>query len=64
MFKKYNQDRTGQKKSQKRNILPLLGQAPRKAIAIKFGTGVAVNEVVAWAEFDFENLRGVYFTGG
>ena len=49
-------DRTGQdrttKKSQKRNISHISGQAPRKAIAIKLGTGVDVHDVVAWAEFD------------
>ena len=51
------QDRTGQegitKKSQKRNISPIWGKAPRKDIAMKFGTGVDVLEVVIWAEFDF-----------
>jgi len=49
------QDRTGQdnKKSQKRNISHIWGQAPRKAIAIKFGTGVDVHEAVTWAKFDF-----------
>jgi len=31
---------------------------------MKFGTGVDVHEVVAWAEFHLENLRGVNFTGG
>ena len=31
---------------------------------MKFGTGVDVLEVVTWAEFDLENLRGVNFTGG
>jgi len=50
------QDRTGQdrttKKSQKRNISHIWGKAPRKYIAIKFGTGVNVLEVVTWAEFD------------
>jgi len=43
--KKYNQDRTT-KKSQKRNISHIWGQAPRKAIAIKLGTGVDVHEIV------------------
>jgi len=66
--KKYNQDRTGQdrttKKSQKRNISHIWEKAPRKVIAIKFGTGVYVLEAVTWAEFDLENLRGVNFTGG
>ena len=49
--KKYrpNQDRTT-KKSQKRNISHIRGQAPRKAIAIKFGIGIDVHETVAWAE--------------
>jgi len=54
--KKYNQDWTGQdrttKKSQNRNISHIWGKAPRKDIAIKFGTGVDVLEVVTWAEFD------------
>jgi len=49
-------DRTGQdrttKKSQKRNISHIWGKAPRKDIAMKFGTGVDVLEVVTWAEFD------------
>jgi len=31
---------------------------------MKFGTGLVVLEVVTWAEFDLENLRGVNFTGG
>jgi len=57
--------RTGQqKKSQKRNISHIWGEAPRKDIAMKFGTGVDVLEVVTWAEFDLQNLRGVNFTGG
>jgi len=58
--------RTGQdsKKSQKRNISHIFGKAPRKDIAMKFGTGVDVLEVVTWAEFDLENLMGVNFTGG
>ena len=62
------QDRTGQdrttKKSQKRNISHIWRKAPRKDIAMKFGTGVDAIEVVRWAEFDLENLRGVNFTGG
>ena len=49
-------DRTGQdmttKKSQKRNISHIWGKAPRKDIAMKFGTAVDVLEVVTWAEFD------------
>ena len=45
-------DRTT-KKSQKRNISHIWGQAPRKAIAIKFGTGVHVDMVVMWVKFDF-----------
>jgi len=48
--------RTGQdrpiKKSQKRNISHIWGIAPRKDIAMKFGTGVDVPEVVTWAEVD------------
>ena len=49
------QDWTGQdrtKKSQKRNISHIWGKAPRKDIAMKFGTWVDVLEVVTWAEFD------------
>ena len=61
--KKYNQDRTT-KKSQKRNISHIWGKAPRKDIAMKFGTGVDVLEVVTWAEFDVKNLMGVNFTWG
>ena len=57
------QDRTT-KKSQKRNISHIWGKAPRKDIAMKFGTGVDVLDVVTVAEFDLENLRGVNFTGG
>jgi len=45
------QDRTT-KKSQKRNILHIWGKAPRKDIAMKFGIGVDVLEIVTWAEFD------------
>ena len=59
--KNYNQDRTAQdrtiKKSQRR-------KNPRKDIAMKFGKGVTVPEVVTWADFDLENLMGVKFTGG
>ena len=66
--KKYNHDRTGQdrttKKSQKRNISHIWGEAPRKDIAMKFGTGVDVLDLVTVAEFDLENLRGVNFTEG
>ena len=44
--KKYNQDRTGQqKKSQKRKFSHIWGKAPRKDIAMKFGTGVDVLEL-------------------
>ena len=50
------QDWTGQdrttKKSQKRNVSHIWGKAPRKVIAMKFGTGVDVLDVVTWAEFD------------
>ena len=45
------QDRTT-KKSQKRNISHIWGKAPHKDIAIKFGTGVDVLDVVRWTEFD------------
>jgi len=31
---------------------------------MKFGTRVDVLEIVTWAEFDLENLRGVNFTRG
>jgi len=51
------------KKPQKRNISHIWGKAPRKDIAMIFGTGVDVLEKVTWAEFDLENLRGVNFTG-
>jgi len=47
--------RTGQdnKKSQKsQKISHIWGKAPRKYIAIKFGTAVDVLEVVTWTEFD------------
>ena len=30
---------------------------------MKFGTGVDVIELVTWAEFDLENLRGVILQG-
>ena len=47
------QDWTGQdrttKKSQKRNISHIWGKAPRKDIAMKFGTGVDVLDVVTVA---------------
>jgi len=45
------QDRTT-KKSQKRNISHIWGKASHKYIAMKFGTGVDVLEVVTWVEFD------------
>ena len=35
-----------------RNISHIWGKAPRKDIAMKFGTGVDILEVVTWAEFD------------
>jgi len=35
------------------------GKSPRKDIAMKFGSGIDVLDVVTWAEFDLENLRGV-----
>jgi len=56
-------DRTT-KKSQKRNISHIWKKTPGKDIAMKFDTGVDVLEIVTWAEFDLENLRGVNFTGG
>jgi len=60
-----SKDRTGQQKSHKKsNISHIWSQAPRKDIAMKFGIGVDVHDIVAWAEFDFLNLRGVNFTGG
>ena len=31
---------------------------------MKFGTGVDVLEIVTWAKFDHENLRGVNLQGG
>jgi len=40
------------KKSQKRNISHIWGKARRNDIAMKFGTGVDVLEVVTWAEFN------------
>ena len=56
--KKYNQDRTGQDRATKKSqivIFHIFGvwlQAPRKGIAMKFGTGVDVLEIVTWAKFD------------
>jgi len=55
--KKYNQDRTGQDRATKKSqivIFHIFGvwlQAPRKGIAMKFGTGVDVHDVAEWAEF-------------
>ena len=37
----------------------ICGKSPRKDIAMKFGSGIDVLDVVTWAEFDLENLRGV-----
>jgi len=34
------------------NISHIWGQAPRKAVAIAFCTGLDVHEVVMWAKFD------------
>jgi len=59
--------RTGQdnkKVTKVTNISHIWGYAPRKDIAMKFGTGVDVLEAVTWAEFDLENIMGVHFTGG
>jgi len=39
-------------KSQNRTNSPIWGQSPGKAIAINFGRGVDVHEIVAWAETD------------
>jgi len=39
-------------------------EAPGKDIAMKFGTGVDVHEIVTWAYSDLESLTGVNFTGG
>ena len=44
------QDNKKSQKSQK--ISHIWGKAPRKYIAIKFGTAVDVLEVVTWTEFD------------
>jgi len=47
--------RTGQdnkKSHKKRNISHIWGKAHRKDIAMIFGTGVDVLEIVTWAEFD------------
>ena len=66
MAEHYRQtERTGQQKSYKSVIFHIFGggEAPRKDIAMKFGTGVDVLDVVTVAEFDLENLRGVNFTG-
>ena len=38
--------------SKKCNISHIWGQAPRKAIAMKFVTWVDVHEIVTWAQFD------------
>ena len=67
LIHKYFRPRTGQdnnKSHKKSNISHIWSQAPRKDIAMKFGIGVDVHDIVAWAEFDFLNLRGVNFTGG
>ena len=48
------QDRTGQQKKSQIVIFHIFGvwlQAPRKGIAMKFGTGVDVHDVAEWAEF-------------
>jgi len=64
--RKTNITRTGPDRTTKKsqNISHIWGKAPRKDIAMKLGTGVDVLEVVTWAEFDLENLRGINFTGG
>ena len=44
---------TGQPTSHKSVIFHIFGgKAPRKDIAMKFGTGVDVLELVTWAKFD------------
>ena len=62
-WRKKRKDRTGQsKKSQRRYILPIWGEAPTEPIFTKLCTVVAVPDVITnfWAEI----IRGYDFTGG
>ena len=63
--RKKGQDRTGQwKKSQRRYISPIRGEAPTEPIFTKNCTIVAVPDVIMCANFGAEIFRGYDFTGG
>ena len=62
--KKKGQDRTGQsKKSQRRYISPIWGEAPTEPIFTKICTVVVVPDVITCANFWAEIFRGYDFTG-
>jgi len=46
------------KKSRKRYISPIRGEAPRKRIFTKFCTSEDMRDLIICANFDVENLRG------
>jgi len=52
------------KKSQKRYISPIWGEAPRKRIFIKFCTSGDMLDVIICADFGVEKLRGLGNTRG
>ena len=63
--KRTGQDRTGQsKKSQRRYILPIWGEAPTEPIFTKICIVIAVHNVITYANFWAEIFRGYDFTGG
>jgi len=55
--------RTG-KKPQKGYISPICGEAPTKAMYMKICVVSDVHEVITYAKFQNEILRGYNFTGG
>ena len=66
--KKNGQDRTGQdsqnKKSQGGNISPIWGEAPTVPIRTKICMVGSLPDIITYAKFQVEILRGYDFTGG
>ena len=61
--KRTGQDRTG-KKSQKRYISPICGEAPTEAMYMKICVVGDVLDVITCVKFQNEIFRGYNFTGG
>ena len=63
--KRTGQDRTGQeKKSQKGYISPICGEASTEAMYMKICVVGDVLDVITYAKFQNEIVRGYNFTGG